>query len=265
MQIKLTRKTIILLICCALILVLGLVISAVKRQHQEPTTPGVPVTDDSKDPQHNQEDLSFLQGDWYSTREKGDHLVLNADGTMSSEWLGRGTYQYSGNTLTLIGTLNLTVTLQYDAVADTLFFSGNIREDSHTYYHSEELLRSAVEAQREADATSDDVKVARELLTSGPWEAAAGGDVFMRVSFTDNTIAYNYYLIDSEKLYDYSIERANMGSGELTVFIAYADHDDPKGTLKEATIVIRTSGDGQIWLRENGLGFNTDLFLQQGG
>lgn len=267
MQIKLTRKTIGLLVCCALIIVAGIVISIVKGQHRQPATPGTSAVDPANDgtTQPNLPDPAFLLGDWYSTREKGDHLVLQADGTMSSDWIGTGTYQYDGSTLTLIGTLNLTAALQYDPAADTLSFAGSLLEDPHIYYRSEELLHTAVEAQRQADANSDDVSIARELLTSGPWEAAAGGDVFMRVSFTDNTIAYNYYTTGKERLYDYSIERAAMGAGELTVFVSFADRSDPKETLTEATIVIRTSGDGKIWLREKGLGFNTDLFLQQGG
>ncbi len=267
-MINLTKKTLILLICCALLIVTSIVIAIVRtssdtEHDQLPNnsvlTPGKSDHSQLENPENI--GIDVLLGDWYSSREKGDHLVLNKDGTMSSDWLGTGTYQLSGTNLTLVGTLNLTVSLQYDPVADTLFFSGTTREDPHTYYRSEALLKDAIETQREKDASSDAVSVAREMLTSGPWEASLGDKVFMRVDFTDNTITYNYYTIKKEIVYNYSIERAAIDTGELTIFIAYADQNDTEGKLLEATIVINATGDGNYHLRETGLGWNTVLDL----
>ena len=256
MSIKLTKKTVILLIIAVLLLAASAILSAISRRRAAPA-PAPAVTDSAaveSASATSEEPIADITGDWYSNREKGDHLRLYQDHTFTSDWLGSGTYTQSGSTLSLSGTLGLSAELTYDSDTDTLQYTGS-REAAHTYYRTEQKVSEAQAAQQEADRSSDAAQTAHELLTAGVWESytlTTPQEVLATLTFTDSSFTVSRLDIDETYVYLYVIDRAVSDNGELDVFISFEPMDDTQadGGMRSGTFIVLNKGDGVLQLTD---------------
>lgn len=262
MTIKLTKRSVILLVCIVLLLVASIVLSMLKK-HNAATEPDPAPTSQQTAPDKDVPKVSELVlGDWYSTREKGDHLVIKADGTFTSDWLGNGTYSIEDNSLKLVGPLNLNAELTFDKNRDILsYVPAMSTEESHDYYRTEELMKKSISDAVEADRTSDAAVTGKELLTSGKWYYRNEKTIFNSFVFTDNTITFTTSVEDKTHIqkheFEYVLERAvvdESGNGTMVVYISAVDKSDKTGKVQSAALTIKNMGDGVYILNTHDLG-----------
>jgi len=84
-----------------------------------------------------------ITGTWYS--DKPDTIVINADNTFSSSWLGDGKYQIKDDTVSLSRTIDSSVKdfkfIKADNGDKTLcYYSGNKEEPDYVYYDNKEKV-----------------------------------------------------------------------------------------------------------------------------
>lgn len=254
---KLTKKSKFLAAILVILILIGAGISIYKN-----LTPvdDSPADDISTQKPADDANSTWMLGDWYSTREQGDHLILNEDGTFASDWLGDGTYTANMHHLHLTGPLNLTADLTYNEDSDILICDD--KKEPHSYYRTEELMQAAVNDGIKADQTSSAALDAQQLLQMGTWETKTGPKSHLtfdgkRVTNNepdspDNPVNQTYeYVIDSA---EYSENQPGLILVNMTIVL-----NDEEHTLNSGKIGLENTGDGIYKLTKY-----TSFFLSSG-
>jgi hypothetical protein len=172
---------------------------------------------------------TFPVGTWYSDKpdmltfsKKGEYKAASWNG--GNPWLLSGSYNLSGDTVTLIGILDGSVTLRIETGED----SAKRLVGAHIYYDSEGKAKAAIEEKlaREAEEEKNLIPNIKKLLL-GDWisldekTTCVYTETTIEVHFTgseyspEKTLLYEYEVIDDKRMYITEDGRRAIGGYNL--------------------------------------------------
>lgn len=221
---------IVVTIIAALLLIAAIIVVLLNKDNAHKT--------DSSEISGSQISEIDIVGTWYS--DKPDSVTFNKDGNYSfSEWNGGnpwltfpGTYEVSGDTVTLQSTLDGTTVLIINKAAD----NGMTLSGKYTYYQTEVAAKTALAAADEKK-TEDKDNIIPDTVNKllGEWKSLDGTVTctFTKTGITSHVIG-NDILPEKSAYYEYEIvsdKKITISKDGIAVTYPYKLTDNSDGSM----------------------------------